>query len=439
MLVEAPTIARLARTLDAPALARLRALVEGGVEAAGRGRPDRLPGPRSQLPPGAAAACGQPAPGRPRRPVARPPALLRRPAGGRGPAAGRGRGARRDPRRGRGRERRRGRGRRPRAPAAHAQRVGGRGRGAGGPVTAPPPGVGSRLMTDPDRSKRDAGEAAALLVEPGMRVGLGTGSTVAYLLAALARRGAARPALRGDLGRHRAPRRASWACAVEAFDALDRLDIAIDGADQVDPGRLADQGRRRRAPAREDRRRGGRAVRRHRRRGQARRRARAAGAARALAFGLPATLAALGEAPACAPDAPPSPDGGVIADYCGRGRRPGRAGGAARAVPRRRRPRAVRAGARARGRGGEPWRVLSGARPAPSSSGQRPCSSKWRRAASSASRSRSPLMPTRSSTFISQIDAPAPTRPAPPSSPTSSKPRAAATTTPDRLTSPGSQ
>jgi DNA-binding GntR family transcriptional regulator len=34
MLVEAPTIARLARALDAPALARLRALVEGGIEAA---------------------------------------------------------------------------------------------------------------------------------------------------------------------------------------------------------------------------------------------------------------------------------------------------------------------------------------------------------------------------------------------------------------------
>ncbi len=35
--------------------------------------------------------------------------------------------------------------------------------------------------------KRIAAESAALLVEDGMTVGLGTGSTVAYLLPALAR------------------------------------------------------------------------------------------------------------------------------------------------------------------------------------------------------------------------------------------------------------
>src|SRR5258708_3748770 len=37
--------------------------------------------------------------------------------------------------------------------------------------------------------KRSAAQAAAELIEPGMRVGLGTGSTVAYLLPALAARG----------------------------------------------------------------------------------------------------------------------------------------------------------------------------------------------------------------------------------------------------------
>ena len=39
-----------------------------------------------------------------------------------------------------------------------------------------------------EREKQVAAEAAAELVENGMTVGLGTGSTVAYLLPALARR-----------------------------------------------------------------------------------------------------------------------------------------------------------------------------------------------------------------------------------------------------------
>ena len=42
---------------------------------------------------------------------------------------------------------------------------------------------------DQDAEKRVAAEAAALLVEDGMRVGLGTGSTVAFLLPAIAARG----------------------------------------------------------------------------------------------------------------------------------------------------------------------------------------------------------------------------------------------------------
>jgi ribose 5-phosphate isomerase A len=39
-----------------------------------------------------------------------------------------------------------------------------------------------------EREKQVAAEAAAELVESGMTVGLGTGSTVAYLLPALAKR-----------------------------------------------------------------------------------------------------------------------------------------------------------------------------------------------------------------------------------------------------------
>jgi ribose 5-phosphate isomerase A len=72
------------------------------------------------------------------------------------------------------------------------------------------------------------------MVEDGMRVGLGTGSTVAYLLPALAERG-----LRGLRCAATSPATEQAARAlgliVEDLDALGELDIAIDGADQVDP------------------------------------------------------------------------------------------------------------------------------------------------------------------------------------------------------------
>ncbi len=79
---------------------------------------------------------------------------------------------------------------------------------------------------------RAAAEAAALLIEPGMRVGLGTGRTVARLLPALAGR-----ELTGLRCVATSPETEEVATGlgltVEPFEALDRLDIAIDGADQV--------------------------------------------------------------------------------------------------------------------------------------------------------------------------------------------------------------
>ncbi|UGS34076.1 ribose 5-phosphate isomerase A [Capillimicrobium parvum] len=85
-----------------------------------------------------------------------------------------------------------------------------------------------------DTEKRAAAQAAAQLVEDGMRVGLGTGSTVAFLLPALAARG-----LRGlrcvATSTATEQRARELGLAVESFDRLDRLDIAIDGADQVAP------------------------------------------------------------------------------------------------------------------------------------------------------------------------------------------------------------
>ncbi len=81
--------------------------------------------------------------------------------------------------------------------------------------------------------KRAVGEAAAALVENGMWVGLGTGSTVAELVPALGARRlditcvATSPAtaeLAGAVG-----------LDVRPFTDVERLDLTIDGADQVDP------------------------------------------------------------------------------------------------------------------------------------------------------------------------------------------------------------
>lgn len=87
---------------------------------------------------------------------------------------------------------------------------------------------------DLESEKRRAGEAAARLVVDGMRVGLGTGSTVAYVLEAL---GAARPDAEFVAT---SPQTASIAQArglrVATFDgpsSLGDLDLAIDGADQL--------------------------------------------------------------------------------------------------------------------------------------------------------------------------------------------------------------
>ncbi len=85
--------------------------------------------------------------------------------------------------------------------------------------------------------KRMAGEAAAGLFESGMVVGLGSGSTAAYLVRALAQRlkeglrivGAvpssnATAALAAQLG-----------IPLTDLDTHPELDIAIDGADEIDP------------------------------------------------------------------------------------------------------------------------------------------------------------------------------------------------------------
>jgi ribose 5-phosphate isomerase A len=92
------------------------------------------------------------------------------------------------------------------------------------------------VSDDIDRQKTVAAETAADFIEDGMRIGLGTGSTVAFLLPALARRELrhirciATSEVTEGFAR-------ALGLPVEPFDTLDHLDLTIDGADQVAPDR----------------------------------------------------------------------------------------------------------------------------------------------------------------------------------------------------------
>jgi ribose 5-phosphate isomerase A len=172
-----------------------------------------------------------------------------------------------------------------------------------------------RRVSGADAEKRLAAEAAAELVGDGMTIGLGTGSTVAFLLPAIAARGlsgvrcvatsVATESQARELG-----------IPVEEFNSLDRLEIAIDGTDEVAPDGWLIKG-------------GGAA--------HLREKIVAAAAERFVViadsskpvealrgpvplelfgFGAVSTLARLG-AEVEPRDVPPSPDGGVIADYRG--------------------------------------------------------------------------------------------------------------------------
>jgi ribose 5-phosphate isomerase A len=98
---------------------------------------------------------------------------------------------------------------------------------------APPAGA------DRDAQKRAAAEAAAGLVEDGMVVGLGTGSTAAFAVEALARR--CREGLR-FVGIPTSERTAVEASAagipLTAFAEHPWIDLTIDGADEVERGTL---------------------------------------------------------------------------------------------------------------------------------------------------------------------------------------------------------
>jgi ribose 5-phosphate isomerase A len=102
------------------------------------------------------------------------------------------------------------------------------------------------LPYDPPRmdaredAKRAAAEAAAALVEDGMAVGLGTGTTVAHFLPSLAARRLSVRCVATSAATEEQAR--GLGLAVQPFDRLARLDLAVDGADQVAPDRWVVKG-----------------------------------------------------------------------------------------------------------------------------------------------------------------------------------------------------
>jgi ribose 5-phosphate isomerase A len=165
-----------------------------------------------------------------------------------------------------------------------------------------------------ENRKRAAALAAAELVHDGERLGLGTGTTVAYLLPALAARGlrdlrcvATSPATEASAR--------ALGLMVTTLQELGELDLAIDGADQIDPQGWLIKG-------------GGGAHTREKIVAAAARRfvviASADKAVRALHAPVPVEILHFGSectlqllAPAQLRACPPSPDGNLIADYLG--------------------------------------------------------------------------------------------------------------------------
>ena len=86
-------------------------------------------------------------------------------------------------------------------------------------------------------AKKAVGERAAAMVEGGMRLGLGTGSTAAYAIEALGRRIREEGLdVRGTPTSFAAERLArEHGIPLASLEELDVLDLAFDGADEVDP------------------------------------------------------------------------------------------------------------------------------------------------------------------------------------------------------------
>lgn len=89
------------------------------------------------------------------------------------------------------------------------------------------------MSANPDEQKKAAGEAAALLVEAGMTVGLGTGSTAAWFVKALAARkldvlGVATSLATAELA-------SSLGIRLGELGQVKSIDLTVDGADEIGP------------------------------------------------------------------------------------------------------------------------------------------------------------------------------------------------------------
>ena len=92
-------------------------------------------------------------------------------------------------------------------------------------------------MNDVEAAKQVAGRTAAELVEDGMLVGLGTGSTVRYLVQALGERVAGGLRFVG-VPTSEATAKQATALGIALADPDAAIDLAIDGADEVETGTL---------------------------------------------------------------------------------------------------------------------------------------------------------------------------------------------------------
>lgn len=85
--------------------------------------------------------------------------------------------------------------------------------------------------------KQIAAERAVSYIQDGMSVGLGTGSTAAYAIAALGKRLQAEPlrlrCVATSLATEALARQ--YGIALAEWETIERLDLTIDGADEVDP------------------------------------------------------------------------------------------------------------------------------------------------------------------------------------------------------------
>lgn len=120
--------------------------------------------------------------------------------------------------------------------------------------TLDPDAPADPAASDPDEAKRATGAAAAALVEDGMRLGLGTGSTTAFAIEAVGRRvreegldvaGVPTSFAAERLARlHGIPLLTIDDLGLDALPtAQSPLDLAFDGADEVDPAGALIKGR----------------------------------------------------------------------------------------------------------------------------------------------------------------------------------------------------